>query len=822
MANQPNIPITSSFNDRGIRDAKRQFESLGDSIRKTGRDISAAGQSMTRNLTVPLVGVGAAVVTASANFETGMNRVKALTNATADDFAELRDQAKLLGRTTMFSASQAADAMGFLAMAGFKANDILGAMPSTLSLAAAAQIDLATAADITSNILTGYGLTVEELTHANDVLVKTFTSANTDLVMLGEAMKYAAPVASAAGIQFEQAAAALGLMGNAGIQASMAGTSLRGSITRLLTPSNEAADTMDQLGLNVLDASGNLVGLDEIIRQLEASGATTADMMTIFGQRAGPAMMALVSQGSDALVDFTSELENAGGTAERVASVQMEGFNGALTELKSAAEGAMIAIGDAGLLEALTQVAEQTTILTQALATVDPELLKMGTIVAAVVAALGPAIFLFGKFVTLIGVIASPLGLTVVALAALAAGAYYLYTNFEQVRQVVDNVAAAVVSFTQGALAWLQTKFDQIEPTLQRVGQIAQEVFAVVVQAVQDAIPPIVSFVTDVVERLVHIWGVVSAAVSDFVAAAIETLTPFAGWMKDNVFDTIVAIVNFLVETVKGVGKLLKPTIEFIIKLFKHLAGMVVDALQGIVTVLRASLETLISMFIGFADVVKPIFETLWETIKFIVIVAFEFIENTIEVALAVIRGIFNAGAALLKGDFGAVWDAIKQMVEDAFNAIGDFMRTWFDTTINFIKNIDDSIDRAARGMFDGIKNAFKDAINFIIRGWNALEFRVPGFSIGPIGYDGFTLGVPDIPMLADGGIVNRATLAVIGEAGPEAVVPLSKAGSNGFGGSTYNITVQAGVGDPGQIGQSVVEAIAAYERRNGAGWRAA
>jgi hypothetical protein len=123
--------------------------------------------------------------------------------------------------------------------------------------------------------------------------------------------------------------------------------------------------------------------------------------------------------------------------------------------------------------------------------------------------------------------------------------------------------------------------------------------------------------------------------------------------------------------------------------------------------------------------------------------------------------------------------------------------------------------------MFNGIKDAFREAINFIIRAWNGLEFRIPGFSIGPIGYDGFTLGVPDIPLLADGGIVNRATLAVIGEAGPEAVVPLDQM-RGGIGGATYNITVQAGVGDPGMIGQSVVDAITAYERRNGAGWRAA
>ena len=821
MANQPNIPITSSFNDKGIRQAEREFKGLADTIKKAGSGISSAGQTLTRNLTVPIAGMGAAIIATSGNFEAGMNRVRAVSGATGDDFEALREQAKMLGRTTQFSATQAADAMGFLAMAGFDVDQILGALPNTLNLAAAAQIDLGTAADITSNIMSGYGIQVEDLAAANDALVKTFTSTNTTLEMLGESFVYAGPVASAAGVQFEEAAAAIGLMGNAGIQGSLAGTSLRGAITRLLTPSNEAKDIMQELGLNVLDAEGNLVSMEEIVRQLEASGASTADMMEIFGLRAGPAMMALVSQGSEALVDLTADLENAGGTAEEVASIQMEGFNGAMTELKSAAEGLMIAIGDAGLLEAMTNLAEQTTVLTQNLASVDPELLKMATITAGVVAAVGPALIVIGKLVTLVGMLANPIGIAVIVIGALTGAFIYAYQNFEEFRNVVDRVVATVTDFAQNALVWLRDAFDQIQPTLQRVGEIASEVFTTVVAAVQDAIPPIVNFITGVVERLVEIWGVVSAAVSDFVAAAIETLTPFAGWVKDNVFDTIVAIVDFLVEVVKRVGQLLQPTIEFIIGLFKHLAGMVVDAVQGIVTVVTAAIETLISMFKGFAGVVQPIFETLWETLKFIVVVAFEFIENTIEVALAVIRGIFNAGAALLKGDFGAVWDAIKQMVEDAFNAIGDFIRTWFDTTINFIKNIDDSIDRAARGMFDGIKNAFKDAINFIIRGWNALEFRVPGFSIGPIGYDGFTLGVPDIPMLADGGIVNKATLAVIGEAGPEAVVPLDQM-RGGIGGATYNITVQAGVGDPGSIGQSVVEAITAYERRNGAGWRAA
>src|SRR5690606_25493246 len=192
------------------------------------------------------------------DFQAGMNQVRAVSGATGDELAALETQAKELGRTTQFSASEAADGMGYLAMAGFEANEILGSMPSVLQLAAAAQMDLGRAADITSNILTGYGMEVDELGHANDVLVNAMTRANVDLTMLGESFKYVGPVAKSAGVTFEESAAAIGLLGNAGIQGSMAGTALRGAISRLLNPTGEAARTLERLGVNAVTSSGEL------------------------------------------------------------------------------------------------------------------------------------------------------------------------------------------------------------------------------------------------------------------------------------------------------------------------------------------------------------------------------------------------------------------------------------------------------------------------------------------------------------------------------------------------------------------------------------
>ena len=330
---------------------KKGIDQAKGDVNKSLGIMKVAGAAAFAGLGLAAVSFGKQVLLTGANFETGMNRVKAVSGATGDQFEALRAQAKELGATTQFSATEAADAMGFLAQAGFNADQVLGAMPGTLQLAAAAQIDLATTADIASNVLSGYGLEVKELNHVNDVLVATMTKTNTDLLQLGEAMKYAGPVAAAAGVSFESASAAIGLMGNAGIQGSMAGTSLRGAISRMIAPTDAASDAMKKAGLNFTDAAGRLIPLDEVVQQLEPHAEDVGLMMELFGQRAGPAMAALVSQGADALTDLEGELENSGGTAERIADVQMQGLNGALKALSSAFEGLQIAIAEAGLLE---------------------------------------------------------------------------------------------------------------------------------------------------------------------------------------------------------------------------------------------------------------------------------------------------------------------------------------------------------------------------------------------------------------------------------------------------------------------------------------
>ena len=275
-----------------------------------------------------------------------MNQVKAVSGASADEMLRLKNLALEMGSTTKFSAKEAADAMGFLAMAGLSVHEVTAALPGTLELAAAGNIALAEAADLATNVMSGMGLEVSELGHLNDVLAKTAASSNTSVLQLGSAMKFVAPVAAAAGLSIEETASAIGVMSNAGIQGERAGTSLRGAITKLLNPSSQAEKILDKLGVTVTNTAGDMLPLDNIVQQFEQSGLSAGDAMAIFGQRAGPGMLALVSSGSKGLKDYTRELENSEGAAAKMAETQQEGLVGSMTRLSSAVDTLMIRFGE--------------------------------------------------------------------------------------------------------------------------------------------------------------------------------------------------------------------------------------------------------------------------------------------------------------------------------------------------------------------------------------------------------------------------------------------------------------------------------------------
>lgn len=289
-------------------------------------------------------------------FDAAMSKVQALARIekNSGELSALREQARMLGATTSFTAGDAASGQGFLAMAGFSPDQIIKAMPGVLSMAKAGDTDLAQTADISSNILTGFGLKADEMNRVADVLTMTFTTSNTTLEMLGGTMKYVGPIARAAGMSLEQAAATAGLLGNAGIQATQAGTTLRSMLLRLSAPTSGASAALKELGVRALDARGNVRDIPSILRDVAkateqlGSGTRLNYLKKIFGEEPAAGMSELIAQqGALGIEKYVTILRDASGTAQNVASVMADNLKGDLLTAESAFADLGVSISDA-------------------------------------------------------------------------------------------------------------------------------------------------------------------------------------------------------------------------------------------------------------------------------------------------------------------------------------------------------------------------------------------------------------------------------------------------------------------------------------------
>src|SRR5699024_11173105 len=251
----------------------QQFERAASSAQKleqVGNKMKSVGKTMTAAVTLPVVAMGTAIMTTGAKFDDQMSTVKAVTGATGKEMDNLRSLAKEMGKTTRFSASEAGEGMEMLARAGFETDEIMSALPSVLDLAAAGAVDLGDAADITSNILSGYGMEADETARITDVLARASADSNVDVEGLGEAFKYVGPIASDMGISIEDTAAAIGFLGDAGIQGGQAGRQLRKGLQSPAAPTSEASGLMNELGIEIFDSNGEMKDMPGILSELES------------------------------------------------------------------------------------------------------------------------------------------------------------------------------------------------------------------------------------------------------------------------------------------------------------------------------------------------------------------------------------------------------------------------------------------------------------------------------------------------------------------------------------------------------------------------
>jgi len=467
-----------------FKNFQEKTKGMRQSIGKVGTGFKNVGKSLSTKVTLPIVGLAAGIIQTAATFEKSMNKVKALSGATGEAFESLRNEAARLGSSTQFSASQAADGMAFLAQAGFKTNDILKATAPLLDLAAASSTDLAQTADIASNVMGAFGIKADETARVADVLARATAGSNVDLNMIAESMKAAAPIAKEFGASLEETTAAVGLLGNIGIQGSAAGTALKRAFLGLSAPTSKASKVLKGLGIRVTDEQGNMLKFDEIMKNL---GGRLSDLPqagrlqaldAVFGKIGISAASNLAKVASTGeLKKFISAMSNTEITASKMAKTMNSGAAGAMTEMKSAMEGLAIAIAGSGPdspLSAFTSIVRSISSFIQEISSTNPEIFKMAIIAAGLVAALGPLLLIFGGLISIIptlitiagalgvgfGVVAASALAIPIAIAALVAAGIWLMNNWAEVKEFFAVLWTTISSNFLDSIAVIQKAFE--------------------------------------------------------------------------------------------------------------------------------------------------------------------------------------------------------------------------------------------------------------------------------------------------------------------------------------------------------------------------
>lgn len=391
--------------------AFQKIENAGKALENFGGKATAAGKAIMP-VSATVAAIGTAAVKTTADFDAAMSQVSAVSGATGEEFDQLRDKAREMGAKTKFSAEEAAEAMNYMAMAGWKTEDMLNGIEGIMNLAAASGEDLATTSDIVTDALTAFGLSAKDSGHFADILAAASSNANTNVSMMGESFKYVAPLAGSMGYSAEDVSVALGMMANSGIKASQAGTSLRSIITRLVKPTKDSAKAMSNLDLSITNADGTMKPFMEVMEDLrDRFAGLTEDEKAFYaaqlgGQEAMSGLLAIVNSSEGDFTKLSSAVSNCAGVTQEMADTMQDNLSGQLTILKSQLQEAAISIGDA-LVPKIRELIGKLQEWVDWFNGLDGAHKEMVVSIGLVAAAIGPLLIAIGQMATGLGAVMS-------------------------------------------------------------------------------------------------------------------------------------------------------------------------------------------------------------------------------------------------------------------------------------------------------------------------------------------------------------------------------------------------------------------------------
>ncbi len=699
---------------QSMRQMGNEAIKAGKQIQNAGKTIANAGATLTKAVTLPIAGVATAAVKTAADFEAAMSEVGAISGASGEDMAKLTAKAKEMGATTAFSASESAEAMKYMAMAGWKTADMTEGIAGIMNLAAASGEDLAATSDIVTDGLTAFGMAAKESGRFADVMAATSSNANTNVALMGETFKYCASTAGAMGYSVEDISVAIGIMGNAGIKGSMAGTTLKNTIANLAKPTDAQAAVMKKLGISLTDSSGNMKSFAEVMDNLRSSFSglseteKAAAATTLAGKESMAGLLTIVNASTEDFDKLTAAINGSSGSAEEMAAKMLDNLNGQLTLLKSAVEGIAITIGNKLMPYVKTAVswvqkaADYINNLNDA---------QLDNIIkwAGIAAAIGPAIMVFGKVVTavgtaqrifgtitktianfggIMGVITSPAGIVIGVLAAIALAAFLIIKNWDKVKGFLQGVGNWFKNAFEKAgfsVEGFKRKFTSIGNT---IGSIAGKIggFCKAVAGIFKK-----EFAGDIKAGAAEAGGILETLVGGTVAAFDGIVTAVDKGLQ--VFD---ALLSFFTGAFAGnwdnAAQGFRNSLKNIFP--PDIAEGLTKAFDTVLPVIKAAVSGVKAMFGGLVQDVKKIFGGITTVFKGIG---------------TMLKGIFSGDAeTALKGfqtAAGGIVDTIGNIFKAKINAIKNFVVGAFSTFLP------ESVVKKIAGVFDAVAGAWDIAI---------------------------------------------------------------------------------------------------------------
>ena len=763
------VRIDSEIDDSGI---DKGIKGLQGKLAGVGKNMKKIGSSMTKSLTLPIVAAGSGALLMAANFDDGMRKVKATmgknlggsTQEAEKNFKALREEALKLGATTAHSASDASAAMKEIAQMGFDTNQVLASTGTILDVASASGLELDFVAATLAGSMNQFGVEVDDngvnIKRFGDVMVRAGQMSGTSMEEIALALEYVGSTASNAGMDIEQTSAYIGVLGDNSIKGSKAGTSLNSMFRDMKTKVKNGNLEFGEFNVAMYDSQGNMRDMTDIMADLEngLEGKTDAErdaaIQSVFGSQAQQAVNAILASGTDTLREYEENLLSSNDAAKIAAGEMEGGIGGAFRALKSATEGLAISFGEV-LEPVIKKLAQFVAKLFLKFTELSDGSKKIIVVVAAIVAAIGPLLIIFGTLaiaipalVGAIGALTAPMWIAIAVITALIAIGVALYKNWDIVKEkavsVFSNFAPLLEPFKAAfenlkssvgpILESLKALWESLKPVFGAVAAIIAGVVATafgvltgILTGVARALEPLINAFINFVDFVSEGVNLIVALLTGDFSAAWEHMSNMGGSVIDFLTNGLKGLLEFVSGFVEGIvnffkgmymtivgGSIVPDMVNEIVVWFKNMFKWLVDIVKNIVEGVKNGFNTIKEAIKSVMDSIKTTISNIWNTIKTVVNTVINGIKSVITSIFNAIKSFITSSVNGWKNIIARVWNAIKSVVTNIVNGIKNTISSVFNSIKSTISSIMNGIRSITSSIWNGIKSTISSVVNGI------------------------------------------------------------------------------------------------------------